>query len=253
MTKTDALPLASPAEVSAEVSDNAPSDAIRAIFVEDDDDSRERLAAELAKHGIDVRGISDAASLMAVIDDLGGADLILLDWEHLETSRIDLVGELRGRGVTLPVVFFPGRPLFTDEDPALEGGAVDFIDKGRGAVNLPRTPGAKQQLLCGKLTLRDDVSRAYWNGTDLNLTLGEYKIVHLLASNVGRFVTYRAIYDRLRHVGFIAGTGDDGYRANVRSAIRRIRKKFLDLDHDFDEIKNYTGFGYCWGQYGGLR
>ena len=152
--------------------------------------------------------------------------------------------------MTWPVVFFPGRPRVTGEDLAL--GAVDLIDKWRGAVTLPRTPGARQQFSCGKLTLRHDISRAYWNGTDLNLTLGEYKIVHLLASNVGRFVTYRAIYDRLRDVGFIAGTGDDGYRANVRSAIRRIRRKLLDLDPDFAEIQNYIGFGYCWGEYVGV-
>ncbi|MEA2801060.1 MAG: two-component system, OmpR family, response regulator ChvI, partial [Rhodospirillaceae bacterium] len=36
------------------------------------------------------------------------------------------------------------------------------------------------------------------------------------------------------------------YRANVRSAIKRIRNKFRALDPAFDEIENYTGFGYCW-------
>jgi hypothetical protein len=62
------------------------------------------------------------------------------------------------------------------------------------------------------------MSRAYWNDSDMGLTRGEYKIVHLLVSNVGRYVTYRAIYDRLHYEGFIAGSGDDGYRGNVRSA-----------------------------------
>ena len=81
---------------------------------------------------------------------------------------------------------------------------------------------------------------------DVGLTLGEYNIVHLLASHVGRYVTYRAVYDRLRYEGFLAGTGPEGYRANVRSAIKRIRNKFRDLDSTFDKIENYTGFGYCW-------
>jgi len=44
-------------------------------------------------------------------------------------------------------------------------------------------------MISGKLVLRPDVSRAYWDDVDLGLTLGEYKIVHLLASNVGSFVT----------------------------------------------------------------
>jgi hypothetical protein len=56
------------------------------------------------------------------------------------------------------------------------------------------------------------MSRASSNDSDMGLTKGEYKIVHLLVSNVGRYVTYRAIYDRLHYEGFIAGSGDDGYR-----------------------------------------
>jgi two-component system response regulator ChvI len=32
----------------------------------------------------------------------------------------------------------------------------------------------------------------------------------------------------------------------VRSAIKRIRNKFRDLDPTFEEIENYSGFGYCW-------
>jgi hypothetical protein len=59
-------------------------------------------------------------------------------------------------------------------------------------------------------------------------------------------VTYRAAYDRLRFEGFIAGSGNDGFRANVRSAIKRIRNKFRACDPAFDAIENYTGFGYCW-------
>jgi two-component system response regulator ChvI len=101
-------------------------------------------------------------------------------------------------------------------------------------------------MICGKLLLRPDVSRAYWDDADLGLTLGEYNIVRLLASNVGRYVTYRTIYDGLHYEGFIAGSGADGYRANVRSAIKRIRTKFRDFDSSFDEIENYAGFGYCW-------
>jgi two-component system response regulator ChvI len=103
---------------------------------------------------------------------------------------------------------------------------------------------ARERLACGKLLVES--SRAYWNGVDVGLTLGEYKLGHLLVSNVGSFVTYRTLYDRLRHEGFIAGYGADGYRANVRSAIKRIRNKFRALDPTFDNIENYTGFGYCW-------
>jgi two-component system response regulator ChvI len=38
----------------------------------------------------------------------------------------------------------------------------------------------------------------------------------------------------------------DGYRANVRTFIKRIRQKFREVDPEFDAIENYAGFGYRW-------
>jgi len=96
--------------------------------------------------------------------------------------------------------------------------------------------------------LKPRVSRAYWDEMDVNLTLTEFNIVRLLASNVGNHVTYRAVYDCMHHVGFIAGSGENGYRTNVRSSIKRIRNKFRLVDRDFAEIENYPSFGYRWGK-----
>jgi len=52
----------------------------------------------------------------------------------------------------------------------------------------------------------------------------------------------------LHHVGFIAGSGEHGYRTNVRSSIKRIRNKFRLIDPEFAEIENYPSFGYRWGR-----
>ena len=49
----------------------------------------------------------------------------------------------------------------------------------------------------------------------------------------------------------MAGYGPEGYRANVRSFIKRIRKKFRELDAEFDQIENYPGFGYRWREEAG--
>ena len=142
---------------------------------------------------------------------------------------------------------------------AFDQGAVDFIPKSRdkevlvrrlrNAVELvkPRHNAAlEERLACDRLCLKSETSRAFWNGLDVGLTLGEYKLVDLLVSNAGSFVTYRSLYDRLHFQGFIAGSGTNGFRANVRTAIKRIRNKFRACDPAFDEIENYTGFGYCW-------
>jgi two-component system response regulator ChvI len=101
-------------------------------------------------------------------------------------------------------------------------------------------------IACGKLVLKPEISRAHWNDVDVGLTIGEYRIIHLLATNAGRYITYRSIYDRLTYEGFIGGAGNTGYRVNVRSAIKRIRNKFRACDPTFDEIENYTAFGYRW-------
>jgi len=67
-----------------------------------------------------------------------------------------------------------------------------------------------------------------------------------MAIQSGGDVTYRQIYDVVRGKDFAAGYGSDGFRANVRSFIKRIRKKFRDVDPEFDGIDNYPGFGYRW-------
>jgi two-component system, OmpR family, response regulator ChvI len=167
---------------------------------------------------------------------------------------------MRRRGINLPVVFLTGRSLTKYESLAFDRGAIDFIDKARGvdvlvkrlkraievARPVARLPIEKKSIVRGRLELKPSISRACWNQIDVGLTVGEYNIVDLMASNAGRYVTYRAIYDRMHYAGFIAGSGDHGYRSNVRSAIKRIRSKFRECDPEFAEIENYTAFGYCW-------
>jgi two-component system response regulator ChvI len=231
-------------------------DAIRVLLIEDGAIDRGFLANELSKQGFAVREI---ASLLGAPDAARDADVIILHCDRPKRSAIDLLDKLRRHGVNVPAVLLTGGAPPSHECLALDKGAVDVICKSRGAdvlatrlkrvVKASNRPDQLQSggpMISGKLLLRPDVSRAYWDDADLGLTLGEYKIVHLLASNVGRYVTYRAIYDRLHYEGFIAGDGADGYRGNVRSAIKRIRNKFRSFDPAFDEIENYSGFGYCW-------
>jgi two-component system response regulator ChvI len=250
----------SPLEILARVGQT--DGPMRVLFVEDDRYHRELLVTELAKRGFTGWGFADSASLLGALDTGVDADIILvLDGPRSKTSGIDLLAGLRRHGVDLPVVFLTGRPLTAQESLTLDRGAIDFIDKARGAdvpaarlgraveaAKLPADPRANKVMVCGKLILRPDVDRVSWDGVDVGLTHGEYNIVHLLASNVGRFVSYRAIYDRMHYEGFIAGSGGDGYRANVRSAIKRIRNKFREHDATFAEIENYNSFGYRWGK-----
>jgi two-component system response regulator ChvI len=245
----------------------------RVVLAESDQCYREMLTGELLRQGFVVHAFTDGASLLGSLATAVDSDLAVLDWDLPRMSGIKLMGELRRQNVNLPVVFLTGTFIPSDEHcvlaprealnayeyAAFDQGAVDFIPKSRDrgilvrrlrrAVELVKLNAdlpSQEGLACGKLLLRPQTSRAFWNGVDVGITLGEYKLVHLLASNAGSFVTYRSLYDRLHFQGFIAGTGDDGYRANVRSAIKRIRNKFGTCDPTFNEIENYTGFGYSW-------
>jgi two-component system response regulator ChvI len=232
---------------------------MRILFVDDDDLYRETVEAELVERGFSVEGVPSGESLFARLGDGVQADAIILEWDLVKSRGIDLLLQLRERSVYLPVVFLTSRNSPICERIALERGAADFIDKARGASilasrlrlvansNQHRSPQIGQFVRQGKLALQPSISRAYWDDVDVALTLTEYKIVHLLASQAGTYVTYRQIYDAMHHPGFLAGSGEDGYRTNVRSSIKRIRNKFRACSRDFREITTYHGFGYCWG------
>ena len=230
-------------------------DAIRVLLIGDGAIDRGFLAERLSKQGFAVRTV---AALPGASNAVRDAEVIVLHCDQAKMSSIDLLDILQRQAAGVPIVLLTGEASPAREGLALDKGAIDVIGQSRSSEVLARRLkdvvkafGRRDQsqaggMTCGKLLLRPDIGRAYWKDADLGLTLGEYNIVYLLASNVGRYVTYRAIYDRLHYEGFIAGDGADGYRANVRSAIKRIRNKFRSFDPTFDEIENYNGFGYCW-------
>jgi two-component system response regulator ChvI len=229
----------------------------RVVLVEDDDNYRATLEHELIERDFAVRSFADAAGLLAEAEVAATADVLLLDWTLPRMPGIDLLSQLMERGIRAPVAFLTGRALTANEHLAFDRGAADFIDKARGfevlvrrlvrLIETSRMSSAVQgdtTQWCGELWLR--IGRAQWRGVDIDLTLCEFNVVQLLASNVGQWVTYRQIYDRMHYVGFIAGNGDDGYQSNVRSTIRRIRNTFRASDLEFAAIRNHVGIGYCW-------
>lgn len=237
---------------------------VRIVLVDDDDSFRESLGLNLLDEGFDVQSFASGEPALNYFERGGGADVILLDWRMPGMNGLEVLRRLRRSGTTTPVIFLTALSDDIYEEAALEGGAIDFIDKSRrlsillkrlhiiteGMRPVPDAGAPKRPtgdtVNLGSLELRFDISRAGWQGQTLDLTLTEFKIVALLASRVGEDVGYREIYDLVHGKDFVAGYGAEGYRANVRTFIKRIRKKFRDIDGDFDQIQNYAGFGYRW-------
>jgi two-component system response regulator ChvI len=229
------------------------------VLVDDDDFFRESLGLNLLDEGFAVTSFANGADTLKFFEAGGDADVLLLDWRMPGMDGLEVLRQLRRRGLQTPVIFLTVLSDDIYEETALEGGAVDFIDKSkRLSILLKRVNliaegrraamdvGGQTAIELGPLTLRIETSRAYWRSQELELTLTEFNIVVLMATRAGQDVPYRDIYDLVHGKDFIAGYGAEGYRANVRTFIKRIRKKFRDLDPDFDAIGNYAGFGYRW-------
>ena len=234
------------------------------LLVDDDDLFRESLGLNLIDEGYEVTSFSRGRDALDYLEGGGLGDVMLLDWRMPELTGLDVLRRMRRAGIAMPVMFLTVLSDEVYEEAALEGGAVDFIDKSRRlsimlrrlqriaegvrAAGEPAAPKGERLTVTrfGELELRFDTNRALWRGRAVDLTLTEFKILALLAMRAGEDVGYREIYDLVHGKDFVAGHGEEGYRANVRTFIKRIRKKFRDGDPGFDYIENYAGFGYRW-------
>lgn len=234
---------------------------LRVLLLDDDALFREALATNLADEGIEVSAFADGRALLSFLESHGWENYhaLLLDLRMPVMSGIEVLHALRTAGVEMPVVFLTTYSEEMHERAALEGGAVDFVDKSRSLAILVaririiaqgvKAPGGEDKpetLSLGPLQLNLRSARADWHDRTVPLTVTQFRIVHLLASRAGEDVSYRQIYDVVHGEGFAAGEGEDGYRVNVRSLIKRIRQAFRELDDGFDEIRNYPAFGYRW-------
>jgi|SRR5690554_1175260 len=239
-------------------------DHLRIALVDDDPLFRETLTENLKDANFAVEAFEGGEAFFEWLGKGGQADLVLLDWRMPEVNGIEVLRRLRDDGSEVPVIFLTALSEQIYEEAALHSGAVDFVEKSRSfailrkridlileGVKSPASDGTSEDdslRRLGHLELNLDSSRAFWRGERVNLSLTEFKLVQLMAERAGQDVTYRELYDLVHGRGFVAGSGPDGYRANVRTFMKRIRQKFRELDEDFDEIENYPGFGYRWRQ-----
>src|SRR5579862_8885028 len=202
--RDNALP-SSPLDLAKDEGERA--ERIRALLVDDDDDYREAATAELEHFGFEIVNVPSGEAMLEHLEKDAAFDVIILDWKLQSGLGIDFLPQLHDRDINLPVVFLTGVPMTAYEYAALDRGAVDFVDKARGIpilakrlrliVQMSRSPTAAPEshetLTLGKLLLRADISRAYWDNRYIDLTLTEFKIIYLLVQRAGEYVTYRSI------------------------------------------------------------
>lgn len=260
---TPTPPPVSPTEASSTT--QAADGKTRLALVDDDPLFRESLAGNLGDEGFEVREFPDGEAFLAVMEgDDYRPDLTLLDWRMPGMNGIEVLRRLREDGLEFPVIFLTALQDQIYEETALSTGAVDYVEKSRSfgillaRISLIRgagklsgggegdEEGEPAPIVVGELELQPAAGKALWRRREIELTVTEFQMVCTLAERAGKNVRYRELYDLVHGKGFIAGDGGEGYRANMRTFMKRIRQKFRAADERFDQIENYPGFGYRW-------
>jgi len=90
----------------------------------------------------------------------------------------------------------------------------------------------------GHLILDPTRHMCSWKGNNVNLTVTEFLLVQSLARHPGHVKTRDQLID--------AAYGEHIYvdDRTIDSHVKRLRKKFKDVDQEFSEIKTLYGVGY---------
>lgn len=225
----------------------------RIAIVEDDPDQRANYLDALARHGYAVHGYPNRAAALAAfrarLPDLAILDIML---EDEMDGGFDLCRELRALAPHLPILFLTARDSDIDRVSGLRLDAWDYLTKPVSLqflavrvtslfriVDALKSPAATPEVLQqGELTLEPASMAVRWRGTPLNLTLTEFWVVEALARRPGQVKTYDALMQVTRQ-NLIE-------KNSINTYIRRIRRKFQEIDPEFDCIQTVFGLGYRW-------
>ncbi|MFM1958884.1 MAG: hypothetical protein RL588_401 [Pseudomonadota bacterium] len=227
----------------------------RITLVDDDENIVTSVSLALESQGHAVRAFHDGASGLAALEN-DPPDLVILDVKMPRMDGMEVLRRLR-RTSDVPVIILTSKDDEIDELLGFNLGADDYMHKPfsqrllieRVKAVLRRAGGpagdedeeaevASRALKRGRLTLDPARHDCLWNGKPVKLTVTEFLLIQALAQRPG-FVKSRdnlmdAAYDDQVYV-------DD---RTIDSHIKRMRRKFREVDPEFDAIETLYGVGY---------
>ncbi len=223
-------------------------------LVDDDRNILASVSIALEAEGYRIQTYTDGASAFDGLRQ-SPADLAILDIKMPRMDGMELLRRLRQK-TDLPVIFLTSKDDEIDELFGLKMGADDFIRKPFSQRLLvervkavlrrasAREAGAKaptqqsKSLERGSLVMDQERHTCTWKGEPVTLTVTEFLILHSLAQRPGvvksRDALMDSAYDEQVYV-------DD---RTIDSHIKRLRKKFKQVDDDFEMIETLYGVGY---------
>ncbi|MEI5667953.1 response regulator transcription factor [Bosea sp. CCNWLW174] len=223
-------------------------------LVDDDRNILTSVSIALEAEGYRIQTYTDGASALDGLKQ-NPPDLAIFDIKMPRMDGMELLRRLRQKS-DLPVIFLTSKDEEIDELFGLKMGADDFIRKpfsqrllvervkailrragAKDASAAPRTEDAKA-LERGLLRMDPERHTCTWKGEPVTLTVTEFLILQSLAQRPGVVKSRNALMD--------AAYDDEVYvdDRTIDSHIKRLRKKFNQVDVDFDMIETLYGVGY---------
>jgi two-component system, OmpR family, response regulator ChvI len=229
-------------------------------LVDDDRNILTSVSIALQAEGFATRVYSDGeTALKALVDN--PPDLAVLDVKMPRMDGMELLRRLREKS-ELPVIFLTSKDEELDEALGLAMGADDYITKPFSqrlliarirailrraelrAIPVEDEPQEAEsaQIVRGRLAMDPARHRVTWDGKDVTLTVTEFMILEALAQRPGVVKSRNQLMD--------VAYQDDIYvdDRTIDSHIKRLRRKFRQVDSEFKGIETLYGVGYRFGE-----
>jgi len=224
-------------------------------LIDDDENIVASVSLALESQGHKVRAYHDGVAGLAGLER-EPPDLAILDVKMPRMDGMEVLRRLRQTS-EIPVIILTSKDEEIDEILGFNLGADDYVHKpfsqrlllervkallrrvGADAEEAAEPAGTPSKAIKrGKLVLDPARHASVWDGRSVKLTVTEFLLLQALASRPG-FVKSRdnlmdAAYDDQVYV-------DD---RTIDSHIKRMRKKFRQVDPEFDAIETLYGVGY---------
>jgi two-component system response regulator ChvI len=222
-------------------------------LVDDDRNILTSVSMTLEAEGYTVRSYTDGESALQAMT-AKPVDLAVLDIKMPRMDGMELLQRLRQRS-QMPVIFLTSKDEEVDELMGLRLGADDYITKPfsqrllieRIRALLRRNESGKAEgsgappggiLSRGNLVLDETKHQCIWKGIEIQLTVTEFLLVKALAARPGM------VKSRDQLISAAYGENIFVDDRTIDSHIKRVRKKFRDLDGEFNQFETLYGIGY---------
>jgi two-component system response regulator PhoP len=218
---------------------------MRVLVVEDEAALREQLRAGLtaAGHTVDLAADGEEG-LYAGLEF--PVDTAIIDIGLPKLGGLELIRQLRARGRRFAILVLTARDRWQDKVEGLGAGADDYLAKpfhfeelqARLAALVRRSAGwTTSELRCGPVELDTRSQRLLVNGTVVELTSFEYRLLELLMLHAGEVLSKTELTEKLYAQDFERDSNV------IEVLIARLRRK-LDPDETFKPIQTLRGRGY---------